>query len=657
MSKKIYLTVEEVRNFENLSRCTIQQRISSGKLKAEKIERDRSKGGRGFEYRINLNDLSEAAKVRYFASKKKGEVDGIDVNVIADFRNNIERNDKKYCWNDLSDGQKDKAFLWKGVIDAWQNFLDGYDGNVINANKEFIREFNKKSDFKISERTLYRKKKLFDDYGLPALGDFRGVKQNRGNDIPDEAWNIFSNWYLNINKPKIAFLYQRLNDYFEIEKPEMLPLPSEATFRRAIVSKLPISVIKYFRDGVKVWTDECAFYLKRDYSLLNSNDIWTSDYHTLDLFVKDDITGEVFRPHLVIWSDIKSRKILTLKLRRSSDSHGVFLTFRSAVKTYGAPENVYLDNGREFLSSDIGGRGRRKTDVNADYGMTLFEKLGVKMVNAKVANGRAKIAERQFKTMTDQFSRMFTTYCGNKPTTRPEGHEKLLKNEKNIPLLSEVEKEITDYFEGYYNNIESKATGLENGTPNACYEKHYYKRRTLPEDQLNELLMRTARLQAYKRNGVYVTVGETKVFFYNSDITMDYLGKKVYVRYDPEDLSEVIIEDEKGRFIGKAQRAVEGGYYGANDVEAIKYLNKTNKKLERIIKEYKAVENVEDMPDIRNVMSEKAKRLMAENKENYYAKVIEPILNKNTHKMAVGAENVNPELINFERMIENAKRK
>ena len=31
---------------------------------------------------------------------------------------------------------------------------------------------------------------------------------------------------------------------------------------------------------------------------------------------------------------------------------------------------VYLDNGREFLSSDIGGRGRRKTDISSDYGKT-----------------------------------------------------------------------------------------------------------------------------------------------------------------------------------------------------------------------------------------------------------------------------------------------
>lgn len=642
MTKQVWLTVDDVCNVENKKKRNVLASITRGALKAEKVKTNRRCG---FEYRIKLSDLSEAAKVRYYASQKE-KYDDTD--------NNQE---EKYEFSNLTDKQKEKAYLWKGVLDAWREYVDEYNGNDTNATKEYIKIYNKKGEVKLSERTLYRKWKMYKEYGIVALADYRGVKNVSGNDIPDEAWEIFSNWYLDIKKPKVAFLYKALNYHYEMNNPQMLPLPSESTFRRAIQSRLPVSVIKYFRDGKKVWTDECAYYLRRDYSLLNSNDVWTSDYHTLDLFVKDDVTGEVYRPHLIIWSDIKSRKILTMKLRRSSDSHGVFLTFRSAVKEYGAPDMVYLDNGREFLSSDIGGRGRRKTDENADYGQTLFDRLGIKMVNAKVANGRAKIAERQFKTMTDQFSRMFETYCGNKPTTRPEGHKKILKNEKNIPLLSEVEKELQDYFEGYYNNIESKAVGLENGTPNECYKKYLFKKRTLPLEQLNEILLRTTKMQTYKRSGVYVSISNTQIYFYNSNITMDYLGKKVYVRYDPDDLSEVIIEDDKGRYVGKAQRVVSGGYDMANDIEAIKYVNKTNKKLEKIIKDYKAVENMSNIPHIRQVISEKSKQLIQDNKQQYYTNVIEPILNPNTSKRVVGAENVDTSLIDFERMIANAKKK
>ena len=655
MNKQILLTVDEVCKLENVTHRALRMKITRGSIDAIKINTNR---GCGFEYRIDLQELSEAAKVKYYAKLKNDNIsdDCVTTKHIDDETvNKYDKNELKK-WEDLTDSQKEKAYLWEAIIKAWRTYVDDFNGKETDATNKFIQSYNKKGEIKVSQRTLYRKWTAYKDNGIVALADFRGSKNNTGNEIADEVWNIFQDWYLDINKPKIAFLYKALTYHFEMENPALLPLPSESTFRRAIDSRIPKSVLTYFREGKKVWTDECAYYLRRDYSTLNSNDIWTSDYHTLDLFVKDDITNEIYRPHLIIWSDIKSRKVLSMSLRRSSDSHGVFLSFRNAVIKYGAPEMVYFDNGREFLASDIGGRGRRKTDINADYGKTLFERLGIRMINAKVANGRAKIAERQFNTMANQFSRMFETYCGNRPGNRPEGHLDRLRDEKNIPLLSEVENELKNYIEGYYNNISSNADGLEKGSPNAAYEKHLLKIRTIAKSQLDELLLRTTRLQTYKRNGVYVTIGNTKIYFYNSDITINYLDKKVYVRYNPDDLSEVIIEDEQGRYVGKAAREVTGGYGLANDTDSIKHLNKTNKMLEKIARDYKKVGDMASIPSVREVISKKSQEMMEENVQRYYAKIIEPILNDSEYKKAVGAENMSAEIVDFDRMIENANR-
>ena len=96
--------------------------------------------------------------------------------------------------------------------------------------------------------------------------------------------------------------------------------------------------------GEKAKDDLILPYVQRDYGSIDSNEWWTSDYHTLDMMVRDDRTGEVFRPHVVVWLDIRSRKFLAWRVRRSSDSDGVVLAFKDAVKTYGIPSNVYLDN-------------------------------------------------------------------------------------------------------------------------------------------------------------------------------------------------------------------------------------------------------------------------------------------------------------------------
>jgi len=347
------LTVDEVCKLENVTHRALRMKITRGSIDAIKINTNR---GCGFEYRIDLQELSEAAKVKYYAKLKNENIsdDCVTTKHIDDETvNKYDKNELKK-WEDLTDSQKEKAYLWEAIIKAWRTYVDDFNGKETDATKEFIKSYNKKSEIKVSQRTLYRKWTAYKDNGITALADLRGNKNNTGNEIADEVWNIFQDWYLDINKPKVAFLYKALTYHFEMENPDLLPLPSESTFRRAIDSRIPKSVITYFREGKKVWTDECAYYLRRDYSTLNSNDIWTSDYHTLDLFVKDDITNEIYRPHLIIWSDIKSRKVLSMSLRRSSDSHGVFLSFRNAVIKYGAPEMVYFDNGREFLASDIG---------------------------------------------------------------------------------------------------------------------------------------------------------------------------------------------------------------------------------------------------------------------------------------------------------------
>jgi len=46
-------------------------------------------------------------------------------------------------------------------------------------------------------------------------------------------------------------------------------------------------------------------------------------------------------------------------LTEQPDSHSTLLALRHAIKRFGVPKSVYFDNGSEFLTHDIGGRGHR----------------------------------------------------------------------------------------------------------------------------------------------------------------------------------------------------------------------------------------------------------------------------------------------------------
>ena len=80
-------------------------------------------------------------------------------------------------------------------------------------------------------------------------------------------------------------------------------------------------------------------------------------------------------------------------------------------------------------------------------------------------------------------------------------------------------------------------------------ENLHRKRVPRSEEDLNLLLMRSTRAIKVDRPGVYLTVGKTKIYYRTDEFVLNYQGAKVYLRYDPLDLSHVRAYDEDDRFI------------------------------------------------------------------------------------------------------------
>ncbi len=645
MNGEILLTLQQVAELENKTYAALKMKIMRGKLNGIKIETGVKCG---FEYRIPISELSDTAQKKYFAGQKITPSDADLYEVTG------KQQPRPASLEQLTAAQREDAYFWESVLRDWHTFA-AEPKTRTEMTKLFVENFNANHDRKISVRTLYDKNKLYKDYGVAGLADGRMAHEKKGRQIDEKLWSVFTQWYLDENKRSISYLYTILQKWSKKENPDIV-LPSEATIRRA-VSEIPDPVIKYFREGNKAFEDQCLPYIVRTYENITSNEYWSSDYHSLDLMVRDDVTGEVYRPHLVPWIDIRSRKVLSLRMRRSSDSDGQILAFRDAAVKYGLPDNVYLDNGREFLVHDFGGRGKRKTDENADYGTSMLERLGIRMVNAKVRNGKAKVIERSFKQVSDEFSRLFITYCGNRPENRPERHNSVLKNIDNIPLASEVLKDLTAYIEGMYNQDESEAEGLKGLSPNECYEKNLITKRALTSDQANIMLLRSSRLQSVSREGVFVTVGQKKVWFFDADFVSAHKDQKVYVRFDPDKLDAVRVYDKHEVFMAVLDRLPEGGYEGADDTEAIKYVNAEKRKVTRAVKAF--VENqreIMDAPDLRGIVMDIARENIERDNRQYEASILNISFQTEKEELFKTAVGDAP-IVDFNKMINNAKKK
>lgn len=334
--QSILLTIEEASELEEVKSNSLQQRISRGKLAAIKVE---TNSRRGYEYRIELDQLSAKARRKYIAEHKEE---------LPELKNSVKDNRyENITIEDLTDKQREQIALWMKIITAWQSFTSDAYKKKDEKTEDFVRVWNSTNDFQISSRTLKRKRKLLKDYGEVALADGRKQSGRKGKStIPDVVWNVFSIWYLDEAQPCVSTVYQAVKAWCEMDMPQLLPLPAEDAFYRK-VKTMDYAMLKYFREGNKAYEDSCMQYIVRTYQDIDSNEVWSSDYHTLDAFVRDDVTGEIFRPHIACWIDIRSRKILSVVLARNSNSDGVVLSFRKAVEKYGLPDSVYLDNGRE----------------------------------------------------------------------------------------------------------------------------------------------------------------------------------------------------------------------------------------------------------------------------------------------------------------------
>lgn len=647
----VLLSVEEAAELEGLKKDSIQSKIRRNKLRAIKIPN--ATGERyGFTYGINLEDLSAKAQ-RNYHKRMKAQALLEEIEKAEDEKAVIQQ----LSLEDLTDKQRQEAMYWEGVIRDWRRFAGLDHGSMGERTQEFLALYNKEHPEKpLTERTLYNKWEAYRRDGLVGLADKRLQSGKKGSSkIPDEVWAVFFQLWADENEPTVQTCYRQTEAFIRRELPELLPLPHIESFKRKIKT-IPKAVVTYYRKGTKARDDLILPYVQRDYESIDANEWWTSDYHTLDLMVRDDKTGDLFRPHVVVWLDIRSRKFLGWRVRRSSDSDGVVLAFKDAVKAYGIPENVYLDNGREYLTHAFGGRGKRKTDAKADYATSILDLLGVTMHNAIPKNAKGKIVERTFREFTEQFAKSFLTYCGNRPGNRPERHGDILKNESNIPLLSEVTAALELFINGMKNAQASSGVGMKGKTPNQVYNETLYRKRTASAEQLNLLLLKSERLQKVGRNGVKLKIGGKDLWFYDEELKLNYFGHKVYVRYDPDDLSEVRVYDETERLLCTAALLEAGGYDLGRDSESVKQVNSLRKKEKKAIANYMASQKeILTAPSAAKALSMVAEdNLEKDDTGEAEAKILEPI--QWSEAIAPTASG-DVAIINWDVMLENARKR
>ncbi|MEJ5351943.1 MAG: transposase [Melioribacteraceae bacterium] len=568
-----WIKVAEGYNRLGISQQAIQKHIQKGHFVTRKV---RMNGGYGYEisvesmfrYYEKLGDWEKCLRIIQFladnsevknseilhsdfiGTKNDGEILGIAQNSI-----------------NLSDEAASKYNITKIFDDILRN-----SSKKIEIAKKFVEDFNnglynnlKSKIGEISLRTLYRwRKKLKENNWDPAC--FEPEIKPSIRTISNKEAEVLIPLLLNPNRPLISEILKEAKQIF-IQKG--YSLKSDATYRRFIMDwrNKNIDLWTLGRYGMKAFNDKIMKDILRDKDRVEVGDIVVADGHTMNVMVINPLTGRPQRMTLVMFFDFKSsmplgweimptENILTIAsaLRRTILFLGRFFSEQPGEIGY-IPKVIYLDNGRAFRAKYFRGVKDFKDTILPG----LFGKLKIETMYATPYHGQSKTIERWFKTL-GEMERRLPAYTGTDIAGKPA---MLMRNEKlhqrlfdNTPITIEIlaatlEEYIKEYAaqphqDGQYKGLTPAEVFMH--SINKIKQEGKYIERLISKKELIYLML-SVETRTIQKNGIRFRGN----YYWNEEMPR-IIGSKVIVKYDILDDKELVVLDQKERFLFLAQK-------------------------------------------------------------------------------------------------------
>lgn len=374
-------------------------------------------------------------------------------------------------------------------------------------------------------------------------------------EIPVLAWDWFLTEYLTRDQPSLSDTYRRTEDTAKANG--WGKLPSEDTFRRRL-EEIPIAQRIYLRKGPEA-LGQMFPPQRRDKSMLSAGEIVNGDGLKFDrLWVRFE-DGEIINTATGwFWQDVYSGKILAWRLAKTENTD----LFRLATYDLTAicvPRIAIIDNTRVAANKAMTGqaKNRHRFTNRPDDPMGLLPMVGIEpqFTNPDKVLGSpgAKSVERAFGK--GGLHEMVAT----NPKFKDRGYSK--KTAIDFAELQQVVAEEVARF----NARPGRRTAVCRGVLSfdQAFEESFAKAevRRLSAAQRSLLLLMPEVVTCNKRNGeiqLKAGSGPWGKHRYWDESLAGFMGKKVVVYYDPENLlNDVSVYRMDGQFISSAQHMAD----------------------------------------------------------------------------------------------------
>lgn len=543
LEKEVWLAAADFAKLMGITARAVRMSCKSGLYPGAR--KARTNGGEGWQ--IPLSCLPGEVRAKWYRDKQaKSQAQKPPSRTQRD---NVSHNDtavdqafREALWaryEKATRGQKEKAERSLAIAHACLD-LERAGLPQTRIQEELKKQFDKGA----SKATLWRIQQAIkgqdESVWLPLLlPEWKG--KTHCSPFTEEAWeHIWDDWGRQ-EQPSLKAVYRRAQ---KLAPEKGWEIPSYDTVK-ARIDAMPHDQKVLMREGERALARLYPAQ-KRIFHTLQLHQIWCSDGHKADVWVKDD-EGELFRPIVMAWMEMRSRVILGYAVGKSETSDLVRRALHQAItRSNAVPREAQLDNGRAYASKENSGgapnRYRYKVKENEVLGTLPL--LGIGIMWATPGAGQVKPIEPFWRNLTEMAKRkeFSQAYCGNKPDAKPEHFDV----KKAVPLA--MFKRVLAETIADYHVREHTGEGMDGKSPHQIYEELIQatpiRRPTAAQTRLCLMTAEAVRLRG--EEGCIRLNGNR---YWSKQISGLSRGATYTARYNPEDAQEPVNLYLNERFI------------------------------------------------------------------------------------------------------------
>lgn len=513
----IFLPIDDVVTLTGLSLRTIYYRLAEEAWPVQRVPRaDR----RRFDVRISLRALPQSAQALYWSKHLVPAAEN-----VGDPLNMAE----------IPEPLRLEARRRMQVVIDFLALVQQARGMKHELAEAFCQERE------ITVSTLYRWQADYRRGGIAALLPKWGKTRGQFLALSTALQAFIKDEYCSLKRPSPTTVYRHLVTLCSHLRE---PVPSQATVNRFLLT-LPPAALVLAREGPKAFRAQMEPKCHRDLNALAPNEYWCGDHREMDLFVRsDDRDGaKIFRPWLTAWLDLGTRTCVGYVVRLVPNSDGIALALRAGILRFGVPQELYIDNGKDYRCEYLNGKHEVSRNVALSHDVTdtlspgVLSPLGVSITHAKPYQAWSKPIEPWFSHTFPEWEKSLPGYCGQNGKARPEKLTGEIKRGELL-TLAEFTQRVTERIEDYH-RTEHSVLGC---TPLAAWQ----------EAEIVRPNPRTLDLLLMRQKSVKVTHQGIKLYnryFWHDDLIL-HMGHRIEVRFG-EELGRMLVFAQ-GKFVCEA---------------------------------------------------------------------------------------------------------